>query len=144
MYETPTDLKNEAEVMDLICEKWLSNAYKLPISYGVDYGLVSKSSGRMNCFIEIKCRTNLSNTYPTFFVAVKKVQTAHSLHEATGLETFIVVRWADMIGYERLLNLSFPQPMVTLGGRTDRGDEADVEPMYHIPVENFYRLDNGQ
>ena len=58
------------------------------------------------------------------------------MHGATGLPILFLVSWVDAIGFADLTK-KYP---ITVGGRTDRGDKADVEAVAEIPIKDFKLL----
>ena len=58
----------------------------------------------------------------------------------TGKPFFVVAEWDDKIGFIKIetvegLSLGF-------GGRTDRNDDQDIEPVYFIPIKEFIMKGN--
>jgi hypothetical protein len=134
LYESPTDLANELDVAGVLAARWKVSPCKLPISYGVDFGLFR--DGAPVAWAEIKCRTNARDRYATYCIALGKAQAGLMLSRATGRPFAIVVRWTDRLGY--LIVKSIED--IRWGGRRDRGDSADLEPMVHWPTESFINL----
>lgn len=136
-YETQNDLSREAAVISWICEKWKCRAGKLPKKYSLDYVLTHH--GEVKAFAEIKCRTNACNAYPTYMLSLQKVIAAKELTRSTGKPSVLIVRWADAIGYT-LLDRDYK---MRVGGRTDRSDWQDVEPVVDISIQDFsmWRID---
>jgi len=48
-----------------------------------------------------------------------------------------VVKWNDMVGYVCMSEIDMD---IQVGGRRDRGDAQDIEPVCMIPVKNFRRI----
>lgn len=134
LYESPTDLANELDVAGVLAARWKVSPHKLPISYGVDFGLFR--DGAPVAWAEIKCRTNARDRYATYCIALGKAQAGLTLSRVTGRPFAIVVRWTDCLGY--LIVKSIED--IRWGGRRDRGDAADLEPMAHWPTESFINL----
>jgi len=132
IYESDTDLYNEREVINALNDLWQTQSTKLPRSYGLDYTLTR--GGRVTAFVEIKCRTIPSWTYDTYMISLAKVLKAKSLGNNVGVPAFLVVRWNDMVGYVDLRIVALD---VQVGGRKDRGDEQDIEPVCMIPIKEF-------
>lgn len=134
-YETEADLRNERELVAALNELWQTQSAKLPRSYGLDYTLTR--GGRVAAFVEIKCRTIPSWTYDTYMVSLAKVLKARSLGNGVGVPAILLVRWNDSVGYVDLRTVDL---QVEVGGRTDRGDAQDIEPVCMIPIKQFTRL----
>lgn len=139
LYESPADLKNEESVLSVICEKWKSEAAKLPIKYGVDYMLLRSGDAVASC--EIKCRTNPMEQYPDYMISLGKLIDAKAIRDLTGIPFLLIIRWTDKIGYWRLPD--DPKVITRMGGRTDRNDSQDVEPCAFIPIQDFAVLNNA-
>jgi hypothetical protein len=136
IYERPEDIAAERTALDKACEVWKCTAEKLPMKYELDYLLLRE--GRGVAWLEIKSRTNARPAYPTYMISLSKVMAARRLSEASQLPSFLLVQWSDACGYVRLDSLLDFRTAV--GGRTDRGDEQDIEPVALIPVGEFARL----
>ena len=135
-YEKPEDIVAERTALDRACEIWKCTAEKLPIRYELDYLLLRE--GRGVAWLEIKSRTNARTAYPTYMISFGKIMAARRLSEASQLPSFLLVQWSDYCGYVRLDSLLDFRTGV--GGRTDRGDEQDIEPVALIPIVDFARL----
>lgn len=135
MYETPSDIINELSVIESLSDLWGVTFHKLPIQYHLDFS-ISKIDGRIIGFIEVKTRTIAKSKFPTYIISMSKIQMAKSMFDTSKQPTFLVVQWTDAIGWCRID--SFEEiPPFKIGGRTDRGDEQDIEPVLHIPIHLF-------
>ena len=83
--------------------------------------------------IEIKTRTK---KYETWYVSLNKVMKGMEFRRA-GVRPFFAVSWPDGIFQIELIN---PPKDIRLGGRKDRGDWQDMEPVAHFPVADFRRV----
>lgn len=131
LYERAGDLTNERQVADHLGKLYKSEMMKLPIKYGLDYAAVRGSEIRS--WIEIKCRKNEMKRYPTYIISLDKILAARRLTQTTALPSILFVRWTDSLGFVNLCN----QFSYEKGGRIDRNDWQDVEPVAAIPLENF-------
>jgi hypothetical protein len=136
IYEKPEDLAAERIALDRACEVWKCTAEKLPMKYELDYLLLREGKGV--AWLEIKSRTNPRAAYPTYMISLGKIMAARRLSEASQLRSFLLVQWSDYCGYVRLDSLL--DFTTAVGGRTDRGDEQDIEPVALIPIVDFARL----
>jgi hypothetical protein len=100
-----------------------------------DYAAVR--SGKVMSFIEMKTRTNPMMKYPTYMISMTKVINAKITNMATGIPCFLIVKWSDYAGYVSIDNI---ETTVTMGGRTDRSDPQDVEPVCHINLSYFKKF----
>jgi hypothetical protein len=136
IYEKPEDLAAEKTALDKACEIWKCTAEKLPMKYELDYLLLREGTGV--AWLEIKSRTNPRTEYPTYMNALTKIMAARRLSEASQLPSFLLVQWTDACGYIRIDSLL--DFTTAVGGRTDRGDEQDIEPVAKIPIGEFALL----
>ena len=132
LYEAKRDLVNEIEVINKVCFAWSCEAQKMPISYNLDFALIR--NGQVAAYAEIKTRSNARQKYPTAFIALKKVISAKQF----GLPCFLIMQWADELGYTRL---DRAPDFISMGGRIDRLDSADIEPMAHFKQGDFKKID---
>ena len=136
-YETHDDLKNEQEsikILELVSGR---KSFKLPKSYRIDFAMCDGEE--ITSWIEVKCRKNKFRQYPTLAISITKLMAGLAFEQKTGLPFFLVVHWPDFLGYIRIQSLS--DFKILKGGRTDRNDNADIEPMVHIPIEMFKKLE---
>lgn len=136
IYETKEDLEKEASLGSIISRRWKCRMQKLQPRDPFDYAAVR--DGKISAFIEIKNRTNKMLQYPTYMISMTKVVNATMTTISTGLPCFLVVRWIDKIGY---INIGNVETFVTMGGRIDRSDPQDVEPVCHIDIRTFKRFE---
>ena len=130
-YERQADRDGEQKLIKLACKRYsLDGFFKLPASYILDFA-VSRNDQIIG-FVEVKKRTTAMRQYPTFFVALHRVLQAKQ-YELIGLHSRIIVEWSDRIGSVRL-----DKPFeLRFGGRSDRNDSADQEPMAHFSIDLF-------
>ena len=141
VYEKPKDLTNADTVIEHVCAMWHWQAVKLKKFSPVDFALTDRD--RIRGWAEIKCRTNESTRYPTYSVSLHKVMAGVHQANFTGLPYYVVIGFTDgvwyinagrYVGYHDRLD-------VRIGGRTDRNDPMDIEPMVHIPVKLLRRVE---
>lgn len=111
---------------------------KLPLAYRIDCAAISILSNRVEGYGEFKRRQVEMATYPTLILSLHKWDdlVRYSLYGWSRL----YVRWDD---YDAMLPVSTSTEKypVTFGGREDRGDWQDQEPVVHIPVSEFRLLE---
>jgi len=129
-YERPRDLTNEQRVAARMKERGI-DLRKLPISYRLDFAMFR--DGKLRGFAEVKTRNNRHDTYPTLMISLGKVMAARQLAEVSETRSVLLVQYLDGIYW-----CNFASPFeVAMGGRWDRGDDDDVEPVAHYPIEAF-------
>lgn len=135
IYETPADALVERATIDRFC-KWVKAvAVKLPRSYSVDWALV-RGAGVV-AWAETKRRRNRREDYPTLMLSLNKVREGVALAADTGSKFIVVVEWDDCVGW---IEPDLAALSVGIGGRKDRNDPADMEPVVHIPTGSFRLL----
>ena len=133
-YETAQDITREEGVARTLAKASGKTAHKLPKFYPCDWGLTD-TSGRVTTLLEIKCRNVKHDQYPTFMLSLHKWTALRSFTEHANV--YVIVRYTDGI---------FKIPVtpgtweVRMGGRTDRGDSQDTEPVIHVPIDKMQRI----
>jgi hypothetical protein len=132
-YENQRDLSNEHLVATILKEKGI-DLVKMPVSYRLDFAILRK--GKVRGFAEVKTRNNRHNKYPTLMISLGKVMAARQLSEVTGTPSFLLVKFLDGLYW-----CNFASPFnLEIGGRTDRQDAADIEPVAHFAISAFRRF----
>lgn len=129
-YETDEDLKREWVAIDAFCDHTNSTPIKLPIGARADYMLYRKREAK--AIVEVKCRKNPISAYPTYMLSKSKYD-ALCDYSKMGFYSALLVHWDDAIGY-------VPMPIeheIGSGGRWDRNDPKDVEPVVLIDIAKF-------
>jgi hypothetical protein len=133
-YETAQDGANEKQVIDLLCRSWGCSAAKTPRFYPVDWSL--QKEDEVKAMAEIKFR---KKSYPTYIISLHKYVEMCQHAAASGLPYLLVVCWPE--GLKRIVRYISIKPdipkRVIHGGRKDRGDTQDMEPMCEIPMSKF-------
>lgn len=130
-YETADHLASETDVAMHLQAAWAGcSLVKLPRRFVLDYAVYRDR--RLTGFCEIKCRSHLRSTYPTLLVSAAKWREAVWWKTSAGLSTALAVRFID--GTVWRVRLGDVAPVFVLGGRLDRNDPEDQEPMLQINV----------
>lgn len=133
LYETKEDLTRERKAARHLGSVTDSFPVKLPIDAHADYIMVR--AGEAKAVVEIKCRNNSRLAYDTYMISQHKYEGLLSW-EGYGLKPLLLVSWTDAVGY-----VSLPCAHTTaIGGRRDRGDAQDIEPVVHIEISQFKLL----
>ena len=133
LYETTQDLSNEQEFMQQLESLWGCTSQKIPIKYGVDFCLMMGDV--IKGILEIKCRNNTRLQYPTYMLSAHKIITGRNLAQIIGVPFLLAVKWTDSSGYIDLAKTD--SAVFKIGGRFDRNDPDDIEPVAHIPIGEF-------
>lgn len=135
LYESTHDIVKEVEIAGVLETVWECDVHKLPRSYQWDYGAFR--DGNMQAVFEIKCR---KKKYNTLILSLHKIMKGHD-YDRVGIRAFVVIEWLDGLYYLRLpVPLGRDHCRVEWGGRKDRNDAEDMEPVVHIPVEMFTKF----
>jgi hypothetical protein len=135
LYESSGDRCREQEVAKLVEERWRVVAQKMPMRYEFDYMLMRPEPSRQVAIMEVKCR---NAKYDTLIISMQKVVTMQTYHQQFGVPAVLAVSWPDEEPKYTLLEPARTSKyIVEWGGRDDRGDDQDKEPVIHIPVEHF-------
>lgn len=132
-YETEQDRQAEYALLrrlfgDRVC-------HKLPIRYHLDY--MVEQPGKP-AWVECKQRRVPWGTYPSYLLSLEKYLSGVKLARASGGSFILLTGWSD--GKVMYANLNCGLPCVyklSMGGRTDRGDAQDREPVILIPNNHF-------
>lgn len=131
IYENGETLAAEEATIRKAAKVWRCEYRKLPRQYRVDWAMVR--AGKIAAWVECKRRHNKRNKYPSLMLSLSKVAHGLDLERQTGLPFLLVVEWDDCLAYLRLQGIG----ALRFGGRQDRGDWQDVEPVADFPVEDF-------
>ena len=136
LYENDADRKNEQKFAEHLLKEYDCLASKLDMKYGVDF-FVAGSDGRGLYWIEYKHRSRIFDTY---MISVYKIWRGRSLAQNTGMEFKIVVECDQKYYTVNITENVLLGSTIGIGGRTDRGNDGDVEPMYFIPWDMFQEI----
>lgn len=143
-YQTVDDVSNEVNLMRVAYPD--RKALKLPRSYSADYWLPG-TNGLPPVVVECKQRSAAYGEYDTYMISLGKFMRCKEMADFIGGLFDIVVGWGD--GAVAVAQIRYrkcdPFPYtIKPGGRTDRGDPADIEPMVHIGIRSFKELTGRQ
>lgn len=131
-YESNIDLTNEQRVAAKLSILWRAYFHKLPKSYHVDW-MVCRNNQTV-AFAELKCRQNTRFAYPTFMISLAKWMRGKELAREAKVPFIIIVNWTDGTFFLKVQD----QPVTYgFGGRKDRNDSQDMEPVVFINTSYF-------
>jgi len=139
MRETSEDRSNEVLTMSEVCGKWRCEAFKLPQYHSLDHALIRDR--KVFAIAEVKVRGHSRHKYPRVMIGLDKVLTARQIGRASGLKTFLIVRWTDGLGF-----INFEADCdIEIGGRTDRDtDETTLVALFRFSDFTMIReFDDG-
>lgn len=142
-YETKGDRQREQAVLSLIDQLWKCESVKLPKQYRLDYGILR--GDHMTALAEVKVRNVRSDKYATLMVSAEKIRTGMDWASKFPMKFILFVGYEDGIFWCDASNLpwatvNYPGIFLGIGGRKDRNDWQDVEPVVHIPKQLFKRV----
>lgn len=137
IYESAEDLKNERSVAKKIATTYGLDLKKMHMKYSIDYMAFDKS-GEAVAVIEVKRRKNKYKKYQSVILSLAKYNRGVEYDRANDLQFIFAVEFDDgCYIYEYQPGDLF---RIQLGGRTDRNDKQDIEPVIHIPINRMNRL----
>lgn len=121
---------------------WRHELRKLPISYRVDRAVIHGDA--ILAWLEIKCRTHSFATYDTLLLSMLKWSAGIEWFRVTGLPFVVVASLEDGDFYYVFRDDDEYTFVITFTGRTkNTRDDGDVEPVIHIPMGRFTRVEGG-
>ena len=136
LYETDEDRGREGSFIEELCIAWQCEARKLPMHYKLDFAMIR--DGTIKAFLETKVRNYTMDYFDAYMLSMSKVLAAQEYSAFADVPSLLAVRWSDGDGFIALNRLE--DFNVGFGGRADRGDPQDIEPVVFIPIANFRRL----
>jgi hypothetical protein len=141
-YETEANKKREKACVKKLNGAWRRRLRKLPFSYHLDYALVQGE--KVIVWLEIKGRSHSFATYDTLILSMLKWRTGIEWFRATGCPFVVVAALTDGNFYYVFREEDAYSFDITYTGRTKQTrDEADIEPVVHIPMDCFHPVVDG-
>lgn len=136
-YENQQDLHNERTAIEKFCTPRGLSAYKIPANdYRIDFALIDQTK-QVKAFIEYKRRHFSVGKFPDVFLSLKKYKEGLTLAFCANVPFYFLVEFNNnVLMYANLGKLPSDRK-ITIGGRVDRGDSQDMEPVVHVPMELF-------
>lgn len=129
--ESAADLERENAAKLVIERAWRVTGVKLSETlYGVDWAF--GRGGHLQAWGEFKAR---KQRYPTLLLSYAKWSKGMELWRWSGAPFVLFIEWPDGLWYVRN-----PKPTRIEFGGNSRGQNGDIEPVVHIPVDAFVRL----
>lgn len=143
-YETAQDLEHELAIKAAVESRGKVRLVKLKKFSRVDFVMTEKN-GNAIALCETKTRNHAKQQHETLFIDYNKMETAiylcrHFYNEATmkPLDFILFIQFIDGIMFYKFN----PEDRLTIkeGGRRDRNDRNDIQPLVHIPLKLFKNL----
>lgn len=146
-YESQQDRDRETEVAGLVARRLGLEPLKLhEHAYRADFALYSKgghlkgSRGELRALIEVRCRDGYGHSSFTHYMTSlhKYLALCDYARALPSVRVRLIVRFADGIFSHE------PDPLCLdagIGGRDDRKDNVDIEPVAFLPMDTFIRMD---
>lgn len=132
-YETSSDRDREEAVARVFGQRHGVRLARLSPRNPVDSAIIR--DGVVSGWAKINVRTTSASQYPSAHIGVTKVVEAINLSHRTGLPLILIYGWSS--GFDVRWHRVDGTYTIEIGGRRDRGDWQDQEPMVVIPVEEF-------
>ena len=132
---TQYESKEDRTVEQILIKDYVSSkALKLPKSYGFDF--MVQHEQKLPEVWEVKRR---KKKYSTWFVSLLKLLKAQH-YEALGIKAYALV---EIEGRVYALRFTETPYYIEWGGRSDRNDSADKEPMVHYKLSDMTAIACG-
>lgn len=132
IYEQAGDREREKWVAEHIAAMHGLTAVEMPRLWGFDYAFVD-GLRNIKAIVEVKCRTYDMDAFATYMLSAKKLSGLLDMGRNSAVSVLLAVQWSDHLG---LLALPAPHHL-KIGGRKDRGDQRDIEPVVHFETRLF-------
>jgi hypothetical protein len=139
-YESPEDLKNERRIADYVENKFGIILRKMPDQYYVDF-MAFNTAGEPIGVMEMKRRNNPVDQYTTLDLGLKKWNHGSRFFHENALPFSFVVRFNDGVYFYKYQPDDNKNFLIKWGGRKDRGDRQDEEPMVKIPRRRLKKIE---
>lgn len=131
-YENAETLAAERAVIEKLCAGRGRTWEKLKEKYAADYLIMQGDTP--TALAEVKCRTCRVGDFGTYMISAHKYALMENYAQSMKIRAVLAVQWSDALGYVEIPSAAaFPG----IGGRKDRGDDHDREPVMHIPISAF-------
>ena len=142
IYESQVDLTHENKMKTFLEAKWNCTLHKVPLKYQVDWLAMRGKYPR--AFVEFKHRDKLSiNEYPRYMISLDKWMKAKQLCKEVEIPFIMVITFTEGTYYGVFAHNGLHDVTYGFGGRYDRGDAQDVEPMIYLPLKKFMKIEGA-
>lgn len=142
IYELQVDLTHENKMKTFLEAKWNCTLHKVPLKYQVDW-MAMRGKDPM-AFVEFKHREKLSiDAYPRYMISLDKWMKAKQLCKEVEIPFIMVITFTEGTYYGVFAHNGLHDVTYGFGGRYDRGDAQDVEPMIYLPLKKFMKIEGA-
>lgn len=137
MYEDEITLAAQSNAVPVIEKAFHCEIHWLRKYYEIDFAAARQ--GKVVAWIEYKRRNNNHDQYGDYFVAFSKICSLNTHAINSGIPAFLVVQWNDGFFYHKIQEPNTYE--LKLGGWKNQRDPTDFEPVMHIPLEQFRKME---
>lgn len=142
IYESQVDLTHENKMKTFLEGKWNCTLNKLPYKYQLDW-MAMRDKDPM-AFVEFKHREKLSiDAWPRYMISLDKWMKAKQLCKEVEIPFIMVITFTEGTYYGVFAHNGLHDVTYGFGGRYDRGDAQDVEPMIYLPLKKFMKIEGA-
>jgi len=135
LYESSNDLAEEQKVAAVLSKARDLQFYKLKYAYKIDW--IIFKAGLVNSVAEIKRRKVKRFQYETLMLSLDKWISGKTLANEMEVPFILFIKWDDGLFWYKA---GSSKVTYGFGGRKDRNDAQDMEPMVFIPVKDFKEI----
>jgi hypothetical protein len=140
-YEAPEHLACEAEIAHEVGQAWGCRMVKMKRAFASDWAAIR--DGEILAMVEIKDRPGYTldelDSYGGLMVSLQKLANLLTMNAASALPFFVIARDGTRTIYYHRLRPGVHDGLY-LGGRRDRGDWQDIEPVALFRSHRFRPL----
>ena len=115
-----------------------------PPESGCDWIVVRATDKQIDKYIEIKCRpSNKQAAYKSYMLDLNKARACLNLAHTSPAVWILIYAWSDKIVGRKFDPIDRKDRFwwgAFLGGRTDRGDDMDVDPVVYFDACTFVKI----
>ena len=126
----------ERDSFDRLQEKWGGKILQFPPNSQLD-GIWTDSEGHPRSVLEHKRR---NDQYPTMWLSCRKYTALMMIADFLQVKPIWVVRFPHPAELHWIDVTELNDRIVTMGGRDDRGDTSDHEPVIWVPLAKMHTV----
>lgn len=140
-YATPQTEADQNALRDRFCKAYNMTWTKNPDNQRINTSLFKPTASTgVVAYGEFRCRTNGYDTYPTYMLDRHTWGLLKLKFKTEGKPVVLVIGFSNGDYYTKITPELVQQVVAGVGGRHDRGDVKDVEPVVHIPIGMFKKV----